>query len=137
MSMNHKQHIPTKDDLRKFAFIVGGVLSAIFGALIPYLNRGSWNPILAYVGIGVILFGLFLPNALYYPYKLWMLIGEALGWINTRIILSVIFFFLFTPIGLIKKLFGTDSLKRKLEPKADSYRILCMERPSDHMERPF
>jgi hypothetical protein len=137
MSINQKQNIPTKDDLRKFAFIVGGVLSAIFGALIPFLNRGSWNPILVYVGIGIILFGLIFPSALYYPNRLWMLIGEALGWINTRIILSAIFFLLFTPIGFIKKLFGTDSLKRKLEPKLNSYRILCTERPAEHMERPF
>jgi hypothetical protein len=135
--MKNEKHVPTVDDLRKFAFIVGGVLASIFGGLIPYLNRGSWNPPLVYIGSIIILIGIVLPKALHYPYKLWMLIGEILGWINTRIILSVIFFFLFTPIGLIKKLFGTDSMKRKLEPKSDTYRILCTERTPNHMERPF
>lgn len=135
--MKKEKHIPTSDELRKFAYIVGGVLVVIFGSLIPYLNRGSLNLILIYIGSATILIGIVLPKALLYPYKVWMLIGEILGWINTRIILSVIFFFLFTPIGLIKKLFGTDSMKRKLDSSVETYRIPCSERSSEHMERPF
>ncbi len=135
--MKIEKHIPTNIELRKFSFIVGGVLSAIFGTLIPYINRGSWNPLLVYLGLGIIVIGIILPRLLYLPYRLWMWIGEILGWINTRIILSAIFFFLFTPIGILKKIFGTDSLRRKLDPKADSYRIISPERTSDHMERPF
>ncbi|MDZ4725060.1 MAG: SxtJ family membrane protein [Leptospira sp.] len=128
---------PSLDDLRKFAFIVGGVLAVIFGGLIPYLNRGSWNPNLVYIGSAIIFLGVTVPKILLYPYKLWMLIGEVLGWINTRIILSVIFFLLFTPIGIIKKIFGNDSMRRKLDSKTETYRIVCIERTSDHMERPF
>lgn len=135
--MKNEKHKPSIDDLRKFSYIVGGVLSTIFGCLIPYLNRGSWNPIVVSIGMGILFVGLVFPMGLYFPYKLWMLIGETLGWINTRIILSFIFFFLFTPIGIIKKIFGTDSLKRKLEPNAKTYRIDCTERSPDHMERPF
>ncbi|TGL56224.1 hypothetical protein EHQ58_16430 [Leptospira ognonensis] len=135
--MKNEKHNPSSQDLKKFSYIVGGVLSVVFGGFIPYLNRGSWNPILVSIGLGILLIGLVFPKGLFYPYKLWMLIGETLGWINTRIILSFIFFFLFTPIGIIKKIFGTDSMKRKLEPKADTYRIVCSERPAEHMERPF
>ncbi|TGN20406.1 SxtJ family membrane protein [Leptospira idonii] len=135
--MSHDKIEPTPSDLRKFAFIVGGVLALVFGALIPYLNRGSWNPYLVYGGSAVVFLGAVFPKSLYYPHKVWMWIGEILGWINTRIILSVIFFVLFTPIGLLKRLFGNDSMRRKLEPEADSYRIPSSTREASHMERPF
>ncbi|BDA77160.1 hypothetical protein LPTSP3_g00900 [Leptospira kobayashii] len=135
--MSSKKIEPTSSDLRKFAYIVGGVLALVFGLAIPYLNRGSWNQYLVGIGLVLIFLGTVLPKILYWPYRLWMLIGEVLGWINTRIILSVIFFLLFTPIGLIKRLFGTDALKRKLDADATSYRIIPPERTTDHMERPF
>ncbi len=135
--MSSKKFEPTSSDLRKFAYMVGGVLALVFGLAIPYLNRGSWNQYLVGSGSVLVLLGTILPRILYWPYRIWMLIGEVLGWINTRIILSVIFFLLFTPIGLIRRLFGSDSLKRKLDADATSYRVIPPERTTDHMERPF
>lgn len=45
----------------------------------------------------------------------WFKIAEVLGWINTRIILSLVFFVFLTPIALLKKLlsFKKDPLKLK------------------------
>jgi hypothetical protein len=128
---------PKPSDLRTFAFLVGGVTLFIFGLLLPYLSRRSWNPYIVFAGLFVVLWGLLLPKTLNWPYRTWMFVGEILGWINTRIILSIIFFILFTPIGLLKKLFGQDSMKRNLEPESNSYRIINPERPVNHMERPF
>ncbi len=135
--MKNQKLKPGRKELKEFSLIFGGLLSAIFGTLIPYLNTGSLNPMLICSGIGIIFIGLVMPIALYYPYKIWMFIGEVLGWINTRIILTIIFFFMFTPIGFMKRLFGSDSLNRRLDSKVDSYRILCSGRPAEHMERPF
>lgn len=135
--MNKSNQNPSSSDLRKFGFIVGGILAGVFGALIPYINRGGYNEYLVGIGSAILIFAALLPKLLLYPFKVWMWIGEILGWINTRIILSVIFFLVFTPIGLIKRLFGTDSLRRKLEPSSESYRISSSRRESSHMERPF
>ena len=41
------------------------------------------------------------PRSLTQVYRLWMTVGEVLGWINTRIILGVLFYLLFTPMGLL------------------------------------
>ncbi|WP_411824153.1 SxtJ family membrane protein [Leptospira sp. 'Mane'] len=135
--MSSQKIEPTSSDLRKFSYIVGGVLALIFGLAIPYLNRGSWNPYLVGTGTALIFLGTVIPKILYWPFRAWMLVGEVLGWINTRIILSVIFFLLFTPIGLLKRLFGNDSLKRKLDADATTYRVIPPVRTTDHMERPF
>lgn len=53
--------------------------------------------------------------------RVWMKFGHALGWMNTRIILSVIFFIFMTPIRLILLMMGKDLLDEKLEREKKSY----------------
>ena len=50
-----------------------------------------------------------------------MKFAESLGWINTRIILSIIFYLIFTPYGLVARLLGKDLLDLKWKRRADSY----------------
>ncbi|MDP3732510.1 MAG: SxtJ family membrane protein [Candidatus Omnitrophota bacterium] len=54
-------------------------------------------------------------------YILWMKLAFVLGWINTRLILFILFYLLFTPIGLVMRLFKVDLLERKIEKNKDSY----------------
>lgn len=71
--------------------------------------------------------GAWLAAALIYPkmlaplYKAWMAFGHALGWLNTRVILGIVFFLLVTPIGLIMRLLGKDSLRLR---RAGSYWVV-------------
>ena len=51
---------------------------------------------------------------------------------NTRIILGVVFYGLFTPIALVMRLLGKDPMRR-FEPEAVSYRIVCQPHPHLHM----
>lgn len=44
-------------------------------------------------------------------YNFWLSIGRVIGTINTYIILTIIFFFVITPIGIIKRIFKSDFLK--------------------------
>jgi len=48
-------------------------------------------------------------------YRIWLKIGEVLGWIWTRILLTIIFFVVIGPISLLMKLFGKDPLKFKFD----------------------
>lgn len=59
------------------------------------------------------------PSLLRPVYRGWMRFGEVLGWINTRIILTLVFFLVVTPIGLLMRLFG----RSPMEParRGDSY----------------
>ena len=67
--------------------------------------------------------GLIFPGSLKLVYVLWMRLAFILGWVNTRIILFVLFYLIFTPIGLVIKLTGKDLLERKIDKSRDSYWI--------------
>jgi hypothetical protein len=43
-------------------------------------------------------------------YRYWMIFAKALGWVNSRIILTVFYFVIFSPLSLIMRLFGKDFL---------------------------
>ena len=60
-----------------------------------------------------------------------------LGWINTRIILSLVFFAVFLPYGVVLRLLGKDPMARRLDENIDSYRVHSNAASRDKMERPF
>ena len=65
--------------------------------------------------------------------------GGALNCVgNGRIILSLVFYGLFTPIGVIRRvLLNKDPLHLAFEPEAETYRIVRQPRPPAHIERQF
>jgi len=54
-------------------------------------------------------------------YAAWMKFAFLLAWVNTRLILVIIFYLVFTPLGLLMRLCGADPLERKINKKAGSY----------------
>lgn len=54
-------------------------------------------------------------------YQGWIKIGNFIGHINSKIIIFILFFFLFTPIGILLKIFKKDLLKKKLDKNKKSY----------------
>ena len=53
--------------------------------------------------------GLMMPGLLKQVYQGWIWVGHVMGWVNTRIILGVLFYGVVTPMGLVMK----SSLVRK------------------------
>lgn len=98
---------------REFGLIVGGIFT-LLGAW--WLYRVKFVGVSeAILGLGLILmvFGLAFPRSLVYPNRAWMLLAEALAYVSTRIILGLVFFFVVTPIGVVKRLLGWDPLHRR------------------------
>ena len=54
-------------------------------------------------------------------YRAAMFVAHILGWINTRLILGLIYYLIFTPISLIMKMLGKDPLKREFDKNSNSY----------------
>ena len=50
-------------------------------------------------------------------YRLWMKFAHVLGWVNTRIILTIVYILVMTPLALIFKVIGKDPMNRKLGPE--------------------
>jgi len=66
-----------------------------------------------------------------------MYLGAALGWFNTRVILAIGYFLVFTPMAWVMALMGKDPLRRKIDPTERTYRVLREQRSGMHMERQF
>jgi len=53
----------------------------------------------------------------------WMYAALPVGWTISHLVLGLVYYLVLTPIGLAMRLAGTDPMKRKLDPKAESYWI--------------
>jgi len=67
---------------------------------------------------------------LHYPYKIWMALGHALGYVNSHIILGLFFIFLVQPISYIMRLVGYDPLRRRRKDK-QTYREIRKDHQID------
>lgn len=125
-----------KAELRNFGLLLGALFAAIFGA-VPWLRHRTleyWPWMLAAV---LWIAALAWPRILAWPHRWWMRLGEALGWFNTRVILTVIYFVVVTPLGFVMWVFGRDRMKRGFDPKCQSYRVPSHSQPPRGMEKPF
>ena len=130
------QETNERKELRNFGLIVGGLFCLI--GLWPALRHGEALRVWALVpGSLLISLGLMMPAALRPIFKVWMKIGHVMGWINTRIILGILYFGLITPMGVAMRLFGWDSMRRALLQDVDTYRVVRRARPRSHMTRQF
>ena len=100
-----------KSDLRKFGIIIGTVLLIIAG-LFFWKEKESFQLFLI-VGIVLFVAGIAMPFILKPIYWVWMTFATILGWFMTRVILSLLFYAVFTPIGLIGRLIGKEFLNLK------------------------
>lgn len=122
--------------LRHFGFLVGGIFGVI--GLWPMVWRHQ-NPRLWALALTVLLVlpALVAPRILKPVHRAWMALGEVLAWVNTRILLGVVFYGVVTPIGLVMRLMGRDPMHRQFERAGESYRVRCVPRPATHMTRQF
>jgi hypothetical protein len=110
----------TRAELRKFGYLMAGALTA-FGALSLFLGRRNASLFL-FSGAGLFLLcGLAFPAALGRIYTAWMGLAHLLAWINTRVILSIFFYLVITPMSLGMKLARRDALKRRIDRSCPSY----------------
>ena len=132
---------PTRQDatlreIRSFGLIFSLLVVLIFAGLMPWLFNQSMSVWPFVVSTLTALLALLAPSALRPLHSLFIKLGTLLGFINTRILLFIVFFSLFLPVSIIMWLLRRDLLGRK-PSTVDSYRRLSQPRPRDHFERPY
>ncbi len=110
-----------KTELRKFGITLG-IVFGLLGGLFLWREK-SYYFYLFILSAFFLFFGLVLPVLLKPIHKIWMGLALVLGSIMTRVILSVLFYLVITPLGLISKLSGKDFLDLKFDKSASSYWI--------------
>ena len=111
----------TKKDLKKFGLTVGIVL-LILAILLLWFNKPTY-PYFGGIGLFLVLSALLFPIILKPLNKIWMILAIILGWIMTRVILTILFYLVLTPVGFIAKLFRKDFLDLGFNKNADTYWI--------------
>jgi hypothetical protein len=116
--------------------MIGGIFLLI--GLWPFVWRQEAVRIWAVVpGSLLAIAGLVMPGILKHVYQGWMWVGHVMGWVNTRIILGVLFYGIVTPMGLIMKMTGHDPMRRSYEPESLTYRVIRQPRPASHLKNMF
>ena len=118
-----KNHIPQKT-LREFGFIIGFTFPFLIGWILPLIGGDSFKTWTLFISIPSIILAFTNPRFLIYPYRAWMKLGHILGWLNSRIILGLVFLIVLQPIALIMRIFGYDPLKTK-KMLLSEYKIIC------------
>jgi hypothetical protein len=115
---------------------VGAVLLLISAALV-WRGRILTAEIMAPIGAVLLILGLTQPRLLKYPSAAWWKLAMVLGYVNSRIILTVAFAVILTPLGLIWRLTGRDPLtvRRRNWPGWSPYP--ARYRNADHFTRMY
>jgi len=110
-----------KKDLRNFGLTIGIALGLLSG-LLWWKGKDTYT-ILLIISVAFILFGLILPSILQPLQKVWMTLAVVMGFFMTRVILSILFYVVFTSIGGISRLFGKQFLDLEMDKSKQSYWI--------------
>jgi hypothetical protein len=106
-------------DLRKFGITVGSVF--ILLTLLLFWKQNSLYFYFGIIGLFLLLTGLIFPKILRPINKGWMTISILLGWVSTRVILTILFFIILTPLSFLSKLLGKNFLDLRIDYDRLSY----------------
>lgn len=126
-----------KQGLRKFGLTTGLIFAALFGFILPFIWRADPHRWPVVAGAILCSLALIVPGSLAPFYQLWMRLALVLGWINSRIILGIIFALVVTPMAMGMKLLGKDPMQRKLDSQKDTYRVIPKPPTDDSMTTPY
>jgi hypothetical protein len=101
-----------KNPERSFGISVGVVLCAI-AALLWWRGRIGRAEIVAAIGLTLLVAGLVYPPLLKYPSAGWWRLSRALGHVNARVLLTLVYALVFVPISLLWRMTGKDPLQRR------------------------
>tara|TARA_B100002052_G_C15687692_1_gene509176 strand:+ start:297 stop:692 length:396 start_codon:yes stop_codon:yes gene_type:complete len=119
----------SKKQLREFGLLLGFGFPIFIGWLLPSIFGNEFRVWTLWIGVIGLIFGIAAPRLLHYPYKGWVALGHALGWINSQIILGLVFILVLQPIAYMMRLTRYDPLRRRRRKGEVTYR----ENRKDHI----
>ena len=128
--------IKSNAELRKFGITIG-IAFAILGALFLWRGKAAWIYLEASAALFLIC-GLIFPKILQPIEFIWMKFAYYLGIVVTHVLVTLTFFLIITPLGLLLRLLGKDLLQMKFDKKISSYWIPSDPKgPASRPDRPY
>lgn len=112
---------PSSSD-RSFGLVFAGFFALL--SLHNWWRAGRAWPIELAIGAAFLAAALLRPNLLRWPNRVWSRLGALLGAIVTPIVMALLFFLVVTPVAMLMRLFGKDSLRLRGPRRGDSYWIV-------------
>lgn len=125
----------SKADLRQFGFTMAAAFG-LFGGIAAWRGHG-FSLALLEIAAFFLIFSLAWPTGLKGIQKIWMTLALLMGWVMSRVILAVLFYTAFTPIGIILRLSGKDLLDKKSGVRRNSYWLAHKSRKKEDYENQF
>lgn len=125
-----------KKDVRNFGIVVGIVI-LLLGTGCKFYSNQPIKPYEVLISLLIIVISIIYPRLFYWPYRLWMFLGRALGWLNTHIILFIVYYAVVTPMALVMRFWGYDPLMLKFDHSIKSYKLRITQRKSEHLTHQY
>lgn len=106
-------------DLKSFGLSIGLALILLAGFL--FWKEKSFAFYFIVLGNVFVILGLLWPSGLKILQRPWMMLVVILGWFMSRFVLSIVFYVVVMPIGVIMRLFGKEFLDLKIDKSKQSY----------------
>jgi len=126
-----------REELRQFALVTGVTLAVLFGFALPWLFDLEYRIWPWILGGMLVVWGLVAPASLKLVYRTWMRFAFLLSKVTTPLVMGTIFFLVITLVALLMRVASRDSLARRFDKAAKSYRIPSRKPPRENMEKPF
>ena len=143
-----------KKGLRDFGVVTGLIIIGLFGVFFPWMFSGIrlfhaydfWGALSPAVtalrwpfmlGGLLVIWGLVAPMSLKGLHRNWMKFGEMMSAVMTPLIMGIVFYFVFAPVGLLLRILGKDPMARKRDADVDTYRVISKDNPIENLEKPF
>jgi hypothetical protein len=104
---------PSPRTLRQFAALFLIVFAIVAGLRVWRGDTGTATIVIGGTGVVIGLLGLVRPEAIRYVYTGWMIAAFPIGWTISRVIVTLLFYVMFTPFALVFRLIGRDALRRR------------------------
>ena len=112
---------PSPGETRKFGAVLAAVLWGIAALEVWRGRTGPAPMILGVAGAASLGLCLLFPRFMRPVQRAFTRLALAIGWINTTLLLGIVFFGLLTPVAVLLRRFRTDPLRRTFDPGAGSY----------------
>lgn len=112
--------INKSDEAVKKTGLTLGVVLILIALLLWYLGKASFSYISIAGGLFVILSFIAIP-VLRPFHKIWMMLALLMGFVMSRVILTLLYYLVLTPIGLLAKIVGKKFMPLGFDKKASTY----------------
>ena len=120
MLKDELKYIDKSDEAVKKTGLTVGVVLILVSLLLWYLGKTSFIYFSIIGGLLVILAFIAIP-VLRPFHKLWMTLALLMGFVMSRVILMILFYFVLTPIGLLAKIVGKKFMPLGFDKNAATY----------------